>query len=67
MAENFKKPTDFERYRIFFEKATKDGFLNTHGVTADQLMMLVNFCITYEVNNIYRNEIKKEELPKFSP
>ena len=64
MAENFKKPTDFVKYRTFFENATNNGFLNTHGVTADQLIMLVNFCITYEVNNIYRNEINKEEKYK---
>ena len=64
MAENFIKPTDFEKYRFFFERATQKKYLNTHGVTADQLMMLVHFCITYEVNNIYRKEINKEEKYK---
>jgi AcrR family transcriptional regulator len=61
MAENFKKPTDFENYRIFFENAVNYRYLNTHGVTADKLLMLVNFCVTYEINNIQRKNLSKEE------
>ena len=64
MAEDFKKPTEFEKYRVFFENASNYRYLNTHGVTADQLLMLVNFCITYEINNRQRIELDKEEKYK---
>lgn len=60
MAENFKKPTEFEHYRVFFENAVNDRYLNTHGMTADRLLMLVNFCMTYEINNIQRKPLSKE-------
>ena len=64
MAENFSKPTDFKKYRVFFENAANYKYINTHGVTADQLLMLVNFCITYEINNIQRKELNKEDKYK---
>jgi len=64
MAEKFSKPTDFEKYRVFFENAANYKYLNTHGVTADQLLMLVNFCITYEINNVQRLSLNKEEKYK---
>jgi AcrR family transcriptional regulator len=64
MAESLKKPTDFDSYRTFFEQAAKGDFIKTHGTTTDKLIMLVNFCITYEINNIYRKELNNEEKYK---
>lgn len=61
MAESFVKPTDYEKYRVFFEKAISHRYLNTHGIQGDKLLMLINFCITYEINNIQRNNLNKEE------
>jgi len=61
MAEGFKKPTEFEKYRVFFENAVNYRYLNTHGVTADKLLMLVNFCITYEINSTQRKNLSKEK------
>ncbi len=61
MAEELKKPTDFEKYRLLFENAFNYKYLETYGITADHLIMLVNFCIMYEINNEYRAKLKKDE------
>lgn len=61
MAVSLKKPTDFIKYKFFFEKAIQGNYINTQGISLEQLIMLVNFCITYEINNIYRKELDKEE------
>ncbi len=64
LAENLKKPTDFPNYRIFFDQAIENKYLNTHGISADKLLMLVNFCITFEINNIERKNLSKEDKYK---
>lgn len=64
LAENLKKPTDYPNYRIFFDKAIEHNYIHTHGISADKLIMLVNFCITFEINNIERKNLSKEEKYK---
>ncbi|MBB6481058.1 TetR/AcrR family transcriptional regulator [Spirochaeta isovalerica] len=60
IGDSFRKPTEFEKYRVFFENAANYRYLNTHGITADQLLLLVNFCVTFEVNNQTNRDLEKE-------
>jgi len=61
IGDNFRKPTEYEKYRVFFENAVNYRYLDTHGMTADQLLLLVNFCVTFEVYNQSNHELEKEE------
>ncbi|MBN2655899.1 MAG: TetR/AcrR family transcriptional regulator [Spirochaetales bacterium] len=60
IGDNFRKPTEFKNYRVFFENAANCRYLDTHGITADQLLLLVNFCVTFEVNNQTNKDLDKE-------
>lgn len=60
IADNFRKPTDFENYRVFFENAVNSRHLDTHGVSADRLIMLVNFCVTFEIVNEQNRDLDKD-------
>lgn len=60
IGDNFRKPTEFENYRVFFEKAAREKYINTHGITAEKLLLLVNFVVTFEVNNQTNKDLEKE-------
>jgi AcrR family transcriptional regulator len=61
IGDNFRKPTEFENYRVFFESAAREQYINTHGITAEKLLLLVNFVVTFEVNNQTNKDLEKEK------